>query len=255
MKSFWAGFRVQIRLMRAYPDALIPFFTAPLFCVIFLMIFDNAGRDDLTAYAAVAPLFIALWWLSLFQSGWVVSHDRWSGTLEPLVAAPGSFAANVLGRVLAPTMVGLISFGEVWLVARLIFGERIEIHHAAAFILTTAATLAAMAGTSVVMAALFVLTRSAATFSNSASYPFYVLGGILVPVSVLPDWIEPLSSIVFLSWSSDLMRDTLRAGEIDNLFPRLGMILFLGAAGFVVGMVLLSRILVRVRSSGELSYT
>jgi ABC-2 type transport system permease protein len=255
MRSFWAGFKVQIRLMRAYPDALIPFFTAPLFCVIFLMIFDRAGREDLTAYAAVAPLFIALWWLSLFQSGWVVSHDRWSGTLEPLVAAPGSFAANVLGRVLAPTMVGLVSFAEVWLVARLLFGERIEIHHAAAFVLTTAVTLAAMAGTSVVMAALFVLTRSAATFSNSASYPFYVLGGILVPVSVLPDWLEPVSRIVFLSWSSDLMRDTLREGAIDDLFFRLGMILFLGAAGFVAGMILLARILVRVRSSGELSYT
>jgi ABC-2 type transport system permease protein len=203
----------------------------------------------------VAPLFIALWWLALFQSGWVVSHDRWSGTIEPLVAAPGSFAANVLGRVLAPTMVGLVSFGEVWVVARLLFGERIEVHHPAAFVLTVAATLAAMAGTAVVMAALFVLTRSAATFSNSASYPFYVLGGILVPVSVLPDWLEPVSRIVFLSWSSELMRDTLRAEAIDDFAFRLGMIVFLGACGFVVGMVLLTRILVRVRSNGELSYT
>jgi ABC-2 type transport system permease protein len=255
VKSFWAGFRVQIRLMRVYPDALIPFFTAPLFTVIFLMIFDRAGREDLTAYAAIAPLFIALWWLALFQSGWVVQHDRWTGTIEPLVAAPGSFAANVLGRVLAPTMVGLISFGEVWIVARLIFGESVEIHHPAAFVLTTAATLAAMAGTSVVMAALFVLTRNAATFSNSASYPFYVLGGILVPVSVLPDWLEPVSKAIFLSWSSDLMRDTLRAGAVDDLAFRLGMILFLGACGFVVGMLLLARILIRVRSNGELSYT
>jgi ABC-2 type transport system permease protein len=255
MRSFWAGFRVQIRLMRAYPDALIPFFTAPLFTVIFLMIFDRAGREDLTAYAAIAPLFIALWWLALFQSGWVVQHDRWSGTIEPLVAAPGSFAANILGRVLAPTMVGLVSFVEVWIVARLIFGERIEIHHPAAFVLTTAATLAAMAGTSVVMAALFVLTRTAATFSNSASYPFYVLGGILVPVSVLPDWLEPVSKAIFLSWSSDLMRDTLREGAIDDFAFRFGMILFLGACGFLIGMVLLARILVRVRSNGELSYT
>jgi ABC-2 type transport system permease protein len=255
MRSFLAGFRVQLRLMRAYPDALIPFFTAPLFTVIFLMIFDRAGRDDLTAYAAVAPLFIALWWLALFQSGWVVSHDRWSGTIEPLVAAPGSFAANVLGRILAPTMVGLVSFGEVWLVARLLFGERIVIHHPAAFVLTVAATLAAMAGTAVVMSALFVLARSAATFSNSASYPFYVLGGILVPVSVLPDWLEPVSSIVFLSWSSGLMRDVLEPAAVDDFALRLGMILFLGACGFVAGMALLARILTRVRSNGELSFT
>jgi ABC-2 type transport system permease protein len=112
-----------------------------------------------------------------------------------------------------------------------------------------------MAGTAVVMAALFVLTRSAATFSNSASYPFYVLGGILVPVSVLPNWLEPVSSIVFLSWSSGLMRDVLQPGAIDDFAVRLGMVLFLGACGFAVGMALLTRILTRVRSNGELSFT
>ena len=56
------------------------------------------------------------------------------------------------------------------------------------------------------MASLFVLARNAVTFSNSASFPFYVLGGILVPVSLLPHWVRRSSSIVFLSWSADLLR-------------------------------------------------
>jgi ABC-2 type transport system permease protein len=86
MRAFLAGMAIQVRLMRAYPDALIPFFTAPLFTVIFLTIFRHAGREDLTPYAAIAPVFIALWWLALFQSGWVITHERWSGTIELLVA-------------------------------------------------------------------------------------------------------------------------------------------------------------------------
>jgi len=255
VRAFLAGARVQLSFIRAYPDALIPFFTAPLFTVIFMMIFRHSGRPDLTGYAAIAPVFIALWWLALFQSGWVIQTDRWSGTIELLVAAPSSFAANVLGRIVATTMLGVFSFGEAWLVARVIFGAAVTVHHWWTFVATVVVTLAAMAGTAVVMASLFVLTRSAATFSNSASYPFYVLGGILVPVSLLPSWLRPVSSIVFLSWSADLLRSTLRPGSIHHLAFRLGMVGLLGACGFVAGALLLSWILYRVRGNGEFAHT
>lgn len=211
MRAFLAGARIQSRFLRAYPDSLIPFFTAPMFTVIFLMIFRQAGRPDLTAYATVAPVFIALWWLALFNAGWSIQIERWNGTIEMLVAAPSSFAAVILGRITTTTMIGVVSFGEAWLVARLIFGATVRIHHLWAFAATIVITLAAMAGTSVAMSSLFVLTRNAVTFSNAASYPFYILGGILVPVSVLPHWIRPVSSIVFLSWSADLLRAALRS--------------------------------------------
>jgi ABC-2 type transport system permease protein len=105
------------------------------------------------------------------------------------------------------------------------------------------------------MAALFVLARNATTFSNSASFPFYVLGGILVPVSVLPHWIQPLSSLVFLSWSADLLRAALRPGPMHDLAFRLGMVAFLGACGLAVGVWSMRVILLRVRGSGELGTT
>lgn len=255
MRAFLAGARVQLRFMTAYPDSLIPFFTAPLFTIVFMLVFKHAGREDLTAYAAIAPVFIALWWLALFNSGWTITTERWNGTLEMLVAAPSSFGAVIFGRIAATTVVGTVSFFEAWLVARLIFGATVTIHHWGAFVLIVFATLAAMAGTAVGMAALFVLARNAVTFSNSASYPFYVLGGILVPVSLLPHWVRPLSAVVFLSWSADLLRGALDAAPIHEFWPHLGMVVLLGACGYVVGLVALRVILVRVRESGEISTT
>ena len=255
MRAFLAGARVQLRFMTAYPDSLIPFFTAPLFTIVFMLVFKHAGRQDLTAYAAIAPVFIALWWLALFNSGWTITTERWNGTLEMLVAAPSSFGAVIFGRIAATTAVGTVSFVEAWLVARLIFGATVTIHHWGAFVLTVFATLAAMAGTAVGMAALFVLARNAVTFSNSASYPFYVLGGILVPVSFLPHWIRPLSSAVFLSWSADLLRAALRPTPMHDFAFRLGMVGLLGACGLAVGFWSMRVILVRVRTSGELGTT
>jgi ABC-2 type transport system permease protein len=253
VRAFGAGFRLQLRTMGAYPDAVIPFFTAPVFAIIFLLIFKHAGRDDLTAYAVVAPVFIALWWLALFQAGWVISIDRWNQVLELLVAAPASFAVAVLGRIVAVTALGVISFVQVWLVARLIFGAVIELHHPWVFAATVVATLAAMAGTAVVLSALFVLTRNAATLGNSASFPFYVLGGILVPVSFLPEWIQPVSRVIFLSWSADLLRASLLPGPVEDVALRLGMVVLLGAAGFAGGHLLFSEVLRRVRSNGDLA--
>lgn len=254
MRAFLAGARIQLSFFRAYPDALIPFFTAPMFSVIFQMIFKHAGRQDLTGYAAVAPVFIALWWMALFNSGWTITIERWNGTIEMLVAAPSSFAAVIFGRITTTTLAGIISFGETWIVARL-FGTKIHIEHPWAFLATIVVTLAAMAGTAVAMASMFVLARNAVTFSNSASFPFYVLGGILVPVSLLPHWIRPISSVVFLSWSADLLRAGLRSTPIHDFGYRLGMVGLLGGCGLGIGVWAMHVILRRVRGTGELGTT
>jgi ABC-2 type transport system permease protein len=252
MRALLAGARMQLRFLTAYPDSLIPYFTAPLFTVIFMMIFKHAGRQDLTAYAAIAPVFIALWWLAIFNSGWTITIERWSGTLEMLVAVPSHFALVILGRITATTMIGTVSFVETWLVARLLFGTTVAIHHVWVFAATVVLTLAAMAGTAVAMASLFVLARNAVTFSNSASYPLYVLSGVLVPVSFLPSWLRPVSAVVFLSWSSDLLRATMRTTPVHDLAFRLGMVALLGACGFAAGSWAMRVILVRVRGTGEL---
>ena len=255
MRVFGAAVLLQLRIVRSDPDYLMPLVTVPLFSITFLAIVRQAGRDDLTGYALMAPVLIALWQLSLLDSGEVIAEDRWQGVLEAVIAAPANIAVVVVARVLAVSGLSLVAFVEVWLVARLVFGVAIEIHHPLVFALTLAASVLAMSGTALIMAALFVLARSARTFQNSLSYPFYVLGGVLVPVSFLPDWLEPLSSGVFLSWSADLLRDSLAAGSVSDVPARVAMILALGAAGAAVGGVLLRLILRRVRTTGSLAYT
>lgn len=253
--AFAAAFRLQLRIVLTEPDYVMPLATVPLYAVTFLAIVRQAGRGDLATYALLAPVLIALWQLSLLDSGEVVDSDRWFGVLEAAIATPTPYSVVVVARVLAVTAVALAAFVEVWLVARLLFGIEVAVPHAAAFVLTLLATTLAMAGTAVIMAAVFVLARSARTFQNSLSFPFYVLGGVLVPVSFLPDWLEPLSRVVFLYWSADLLRDSLAETPIDDLAPRLGMVVLLGAAGFAVGRLLLWRVLYRLRTSGSLGFT
>lgn len=255
MRAFLAGFRLQARVVFSDPDYVMPLVTVPMFTITFIAIVRDAGREDLTGYALLAPVLIALWALSLYSSGEVIAEDRWQGTLEPAIASPSSFAAVVLGRILAVTAIALIAFAEVAVAGWLAFGVLIEVHHRLAFAVTLAATAFAVAGTAVIMSALFVLSRSPRTFQNSLSFPFYVLGGVLVPVAFLPDWLEPLSRVVFLSWSADLLRATLAPAPVDDLGRRVATIVALGAVGFAVGSLLLRWILARVRRDGTLTLT
>jgi ABC-2 type transport system permease protein len=253
MKAFAAGFRLQLWLVRAHPDALIPLLTAPLFTVIFLTIVRHGGREDLQPDALMAPVLMTLWWFALFIGGMIVTGDRWEGLLEPVLATPSEPAPLILGRIASVMVLGLFGFVEVWTIGRIGFGVSMPFEHPLALVLTLLATVFAMAGTAVLFAALFVLTRNAYTFANSASFPFYVLGGVFVPVAILPGWMEPATKVVFMSWSADLLRASLKADTIDNFWGRLGMVALLGVLSFAVGRGVLARVLYRMRTNGELS--
>jgi ABC-2 type transport system permease protein len=254
MRAFTAGFIFEMRLLRRSFDEMPVLVIAPLMTLIFLAITRHAGRDDLASYAVLAPALIALWGVALLVSGEIIERERHNGTLEALIAAPISFATMITGRIAAVTTLSLIGFVQSWLAAWLVFGEFVTIWHPVGFTAALVVTSLAMAGTATIMSAVFVLARSARAFQNSLNYPFYVLGGVMVPVSLLPDWVEPISRVVFLSWSSDLLRDTLSPGPVDDLGTRLGVILGLGVAGYLLGMFLLRRAVNRLRRTGSLGY-
>jgi hypothetical protein len=44
-----------------------------------------------------------------------------------------------------------------------------------------------------VMASTFVLYRQATAFSNLLEYPVWLVSGLLIPISLLPGWVEPIS--------------------------------------------------------------
>ncbi len=100
--------------------------------------------------------------------------------------------------------------------------------HPVVFGSTLVAAAFAMSGTAVVMAAVFALARSSRIFQQSLTYPFYVLGGILVPVSFLPVWVRPFSRLVFLSWTADLLRASLSPEAVTDVGPRIGAVVALG---------------------------
>ncbi|AVV44171.1 ABC transporter permease [Streptomyces sp. ID05-04B] len=255
MRTLWTVFRLQALMTLRTPDIAHVFVTTPLYTLVFLSIQVHAGRPDLAGYAVLAPALMALWSMALQTAGELVSEERDRGTMEAVVAAPASYPAVVNVRIAAVTLFGALSFAEAWLVAYGVFGLTVRIEHPGLFLAAVLVSAFAMAGTASCVCALFVLAPSARVLQNALSFPFYLLGGVLVPVSHLPDWLRPLSEAVFLSWSARLLRAALDPAAPVRPAGALGAVALLGLAGALAGTLLIGRMLRRVTTTGTLAQT
>jgi ABC-2 type transport system permease protein len=255
VRLFLASARFQLWLVRREPDNLHVFVTTPLLALVFVAIAEHARRPDLAGYAILAPALMSLLTMVLFLAGAMISEEREQGTLEALVAAPVRLATIMLGRLAAVTLACLVCVLEAGLVAGLVFGRWVTVHHPMLFALSLVVTGLAMAGTATVLSSAFVLFPSARTIQNTLTYPVYLLAGVLVPITLLPVWVQPLSRLMFLSWSADLLRDSLSAAPVAQPVARLAVVAALGLIGYAMGIFLINRFLRHARRHGTLSHT
>lgn len=252
MRVFLAGAQLQLRILRRQPFDMIVLFTLPLQTAAFLSIFRYAGRSDLDAYAIIAPALIALWSMSLMISGEIIAKERDNQSLESLIAAPGSISVLLLGRISAVTAISLVGFAEALLTGWLLFGVVIDVAAPAVLAVSVLTTAAATAATAIVMSVVFILARSPRIFQNSLSYPFFLLGGVLVPTALYPHWVQGISNMIYLSWAADLMRDAVGQPVVDQWMLRNVIVLALGALALGIGLLLLRSTLRKARKEGKI---
>ncbi|MEU8947840.1 MULTISPECIES: ABC transporter permease [unclassified Streptomyces] len=255
MSLFLASLRFQLRLAPSSPGTLQVWATAPLFTAVFLSIAEHAGRTDLTSYAIVAPTLMGQWALALGIAGELITEERSQGTLEAVIATPCRLSVVVVGRICAVSLLGISAMVEAWLVAGLGFGRWIAVPHPLVLGAALLANAAAMAGTASILSSLFVLMPSARIVQNTLNYPLYLLSGVLVPLSTLPEWLRPFGRVVFLSWSADLFRSALDGAAVSRPAERIAVVVVLGLSGYAIGAFLLDRVLRRVRRLGTLTHT
>lgn len=220
--------------------------------VVIQLVIGAGGRPDLGAFAVVGPWLVGVWQLANFVAGETLNVERYRATLEHLVAAPASTVGVVLARVAAVMLVSLLGLVEAVLVA-LAFGRPVTVHHPVVLAWAAVLTLAAATATSLVLVALYVASRSARTYQNSVSYPVLVLGGAVVPVTLLPEMVQPLSRLVFLSWAGDLLRASLAPGPVPDLLLSSVALVGLTLGGGALGGWMVLRALRRARVDGTLA--
>jgi len=244
---------MQLILAFRTPNYWMAIITTVPQVVIFLSVIEAFERPDLITNALMAPILMTIWSTSLWTGGSVMRDDRWRGLLEMHAAAPQPYGLVVAARVGAVIVLSLLVIPVTLATAILTYGVEIEVDHPGLLTVTMILTALAVIGSGIIFSSMTILSRAAVTFQAAASYPFLLLGGVFVPLELLPDWVQPLGRLVFLSWASDLVRDSVSSGVVDDVAFRIGALILLGGIGFFVGQGLVRVVLNKVRVSGEIS--
>ena len=89
--------------------------------------------------------------------------------------------------------VGIYSMVATLLWGRLLFGIELTIEHPLIFVLSIPATVISIGTLGFLLAVAFVRHRAAWALGNMFEYPVWLICGFLVPLTLLPDWVRPIS--------------------------------------------------------------
>jgi ABC-2 type transport system permease protein len=100
------------------------------------------------------------------------------------------------------------------------------------------------------MSVTVVRYRSAWALGTAFEEPVWLVCGFLVPVAILPDWVEPLSWLLAPTWGVRAIREAALGG---SPLPDVALCLGVGLVYAVIGFYFADRVLTSARRHATLS--
>jgi len=224
----------------------------PLFFATVAFFMYRAGNPDALLYAALGSAVMGVWAATSTAAGGALQRERWQGTLELLVVAPPHFSLVLLPVTVAMSTIGIYSMAATLLWGRLVFGIEFHLAHPLAFFVAVPATVVAIGMLGFLLAVSFVRYRTAWALGNLLEYPIWLVCGFLVPLSLFPAWVRPISWALAPTWGMNAIREAALGG---TPWPDLLVCLGLGAAYTIVGVAVLETVLTAARRRATVSLT
>ena len=221
-----------------------------IFATLAHYLFKAGHRPGTLLYAALSAGLMGIWTSTLFGAGGAINFQRWQGVLEPLIASPPPYALILFPQTLAAASIGLYSLATTLLWGRLVFGIPLHFVHLAAFVVAVFVTIVSLGVLGLVMGASFILYREANALSNMLEFPIWIVTGVIVPLSLLPGWIHPLSWILAPTWGYRGIHNAALGG---NPWPGIGMAVALAVVYFAIGQAVVVAFERRARERATLS--
>ena len=225
----------------------------PLFFATTAFFMFRASDDPSTlVYAALGASVMGIWSATSVAASSALQRERWLGTLEILVAAPVHFSLVLLPITIAMSTIGLYSLAATLLWGRFLFGIDITVEHPVLFVLAVPATIASIGMVGFLLAVTVVRYRTAWALGNAFEYPVWLVCGFLVPLSLFPDWVRPISWALPPTWGVDAIREAALGG---SPLVEIALCVGLGTLYAAAGVLLVETVLRAARASASLSLT
>lgn len=208
------GFEIQVVSPEKYQSARTP----------------TSAEQNVPGYTIYGVFFIiTIISTSLFR-------EKNEGTLRRLQAAPISRAAILMGKLLPYYLVNLIQIALMLAVGMVVFHISLG-EHPLALIPLSLATAAAATGMGLLITSLGKTQEQASSLSTILSIVLSALGGLMVPLYVMPDFMQKLAYAIPHAWALSGFLDVIVRGQgINEVMPIVGVMLGYALIFWVVGL-------------------
>ncbi len=251
LRLLWVGWVVHMKMLTRSAFNFWLGIIYPLFFATAAFFMFQSGDDPKPLlYASLGAAVMGIWGATSTSAGAALARERWTGTLELLVTAPAHFAVILLPVTIAMATIGMYSMIATLVWGRLVFGIELEVGDPLAFALAVPATVVSIGALGFLLAVAFVRFRQAWALGNMLEYPVWLVSGFLVPLSLFPGWVRPISWALAPTWGINAIRDAALGG---SAWADIALALALGAGYVLFGIALLNRALYAARAKATLA--
>lgn len=250
-----AAFEMALRQNVLDGFILFTILVQPLIIAILALWMLRARGGDYAIFVVVGSGMTGLWSSLLFISGNSITHERWSGTLEWLVAVPTPLPVVIFGKVMANVVQSLLSMTGAYLLASLLFGYSLAIAQPLAFGVSLIFTLLAFVSFGLIIAPVFVANPAVQGWQNAMEFPVYIFAGFLFPIALLPGWTTPVSYALAPYWAARALHASARGlATLSELAISWTLMLAFSVVYLLIARWLFKLVTDKARVDGTLEY-
>lgn len=258
LRKHWRAIRLtaEITIKEQAIDSFIIFTVViqPLIIALLALWMLRDSREDAAIFVVIGSGMSGLWSSMVFISGNSISGQRWSGTLETVVALPTPLWVVTAGRNLANVTQSLLSMVAAYSVASLTMGYALTINHPLLFVPSLFFTVISFIAFGLILSPIFLLNPAVQSFQNALEFPVFLLGGFLFPISLLPGWTTPFSYLLTPYWAAQALHESAHGnGDVASVVSSWAILVVATGVYLLASRWLFRVVLRRIREDGTLS--
>ncbi|MFQ5950612.1 MAG: ABC transporter permease [Candidatus Geothermarchaeales archaeon] len=174
---------------------------------------QTTGYTDYLTFVIVGYAFNGVMFSSVNRGGEAVYREQVEGTLEMIMLTPSSRFTWILSKTSASILDTVFSLFTILLLGEMLFG--LEFHGGLNVVVALAGallTLVALEGVSLVFVGIGLVLKQPHVIAVLLQPVVIFLSGMMFPVESLPQWIQPISGAIPLTYGLNIVRRSLLLG-------------------------------------------
>ena len=266
LRELWLFFRRDLYIAKSYHSPFImeiieALFGTAMFYYVARFVDSPELRQTLPqsggyfAFALIGFVFLDYLSAAVDTFDRSLEEARDTGTLEHLLVTQTSLPAILAGSALYPFTATTLRIAVYIAWGALLFGFPLHSANWLAVLLVLVVSLLAFSGLGILSASYLLLFKR----GNPAKWLLLgissVAGGMLFPVSILPDWLQFLARLNPITYALDAMRASLLgSARLQDVLRPVGILLLFALVLLPLSMAAFAAALRRTKSTGTLAH-